>query len=102
MAKKKNMKMTSYKNRRESKRKVAMRIITLSIAIIVIVGLVIIIPLNVSAAYETEPTVAEQIRATVGIGDIALVVSGFAAGFLLGEFFRWFHKKRQIKDGEKL
>jgi hypothetical protein len=42
---KKNMKMTSYKDRRpEPKRKIHMRILTFFIALVVILGLVIIFP----------------------------------------------------------
>jgi hypothetical protein len=42
---KKNLKMTSYKDRRPvSKRKIHMRILTFIIALVVILGLVIIFP----------------------------------------------------------
>jgi type III secretory pathway component EscT len=119
---KSKMKMTSYESNHESRHKTHMRIITLVIACIVILGLVIIFPFadasvgaaeaeeSVAASSDTGGAVVELPEVSVtsqGAGmftlkNAALIGGGFAVGFLLGEIFRKVNKYRERQtDGQR-
>jgi hypothetical protein len=123
---KSKMKMSSYETSHESKHKTHMRVITLIIACIVILGLVIIFPFadaNVNAEEDSkavtetfaddsgedgvlvdlpEVSVTSQGAGMFTLKNAALIGGGFAVGFLLGELFRKVNKYRERQtDGQR-